>query len=161
MGAKSRGNWAVGKCFKDCIHQGCEEICGSCIRFSNLNSKMPTVFEMKEDGKRIAKYGKDSLRFYPHYNNAFGKFISTKGEYLSEMKKGGYEPYTGEAPRVKRETPDMRPTGDVLKAIERCSNKDGTFSPGSALKSELMKRGVVMTKEARQAYINKVNEMTR
>ena len=161
MGAKSRGNWTVGQCFKDCSNQGKEEVCNSCIRFSNLNAENPTVFE-KVESKEVRNHsGKDSLRFYPHFNNAFGKFISTKGEYLSEMKKGGYEPYTGEAPKPERKAPDMKPTGEVMRAIEACTNKDGSFSPGSNLKRALMDRGVIMTKESLHRYQSKVKEMTR
>ena len=160
MGAKSRGNWSVGMCLKDCTHQGVDDICGSCLRFSNWNNPNPAIIEDKDTTRSMYSH-KESMRFYPHYNEAFGKYISTKGEYLSEMKKGGYEPYSGEAPKIQRQKPDERPTRDVLNAIERCSNKDGSFNPGSNLTKALLQRGVIMTKDSRNAYINKVKEMQR
>jgi hypothetical protein len=161
MGAKSRGCWP-GACLKDCFHHGSEMVCNSCIRFSNLNNEHPEVFvEKKSPSGLTSKSGKESMRFYPHYNNAFGKYISTKGEYLSEMKKGGYEPYTGEAKKPERQRPDGRPTAQVLRAIDDCSNRDGSFSPGANLKRALIDRGVIMSKDSLHAYHNKVKEMTR
>ena len=134
-------------------------MCGSCIRFSNLNSLMPAL-----KSKRIApsvRGGNGKLAFHPHYNEAFGKYIGTKGEYLSEMKKGGYEPYTGEAKKPERAKVDTKPTRDVLRAIRDCSNRDGTFAPGTNLKQELMRRGVIMTKEAVNKYQDKVTNFMR
>ena len=75
------------------------------------------------------------------------------------MKKGGYEPYTGEAKVPERAKVDTRPTRDVLRAIGDCSNRDGSFTPGANLKKELMKRGVIMTKDALHRYEAKVKEM--
>lgn len=163
MGAKSRGNWSSGICLKDCSHQGVEEMCSGCIRFSNLNSLEPVVTTNatpRSDRPWTKKLG-PSMRFHPHYNNAFGKYIGTKGEYLSEMKKGGYEPYTGEAKKPTRAAVDTRPTREVLRAIDSCSNRDGSFSPGSVLKGELMRRGVIMSKDAVKRYQDKVNNFTR
>lgn len=159
-GAKSRGGWQLGICLKDCSHQGVDDVCRSCIRFSNLNSVEPVVIDESSKRRKTVKLG-PSMRFYPHYNNAFGKYIGTKGEYLSEMKKGGYEPYTGEAKAPKREEVDTRPTRDVLRAIDNCSNRDGSFSPGTNLKKELMKRGVIMSRDAIHKYQDKVKEFQR
>ena len=161
MGAKSRGGWNLGMCLKDCTHQGKEEVCKACIRFSNLNSENPMVFENKETKKEFVGIGKESLRFYPHFNEAFGKFINTKGEYLSEMKKGGFEPYSGEAPKQVRKKADMSETNRVIHAIQGCTNKDGSITPGGNLKKALMDRGVIMSKESLNRYHNKVREMTR
>jgi hypothetical protein len=108
-----------------------------------------------------ARGGNGKLAFHPHYNNAFGKYISTKGEYLSEMKKGGYEPYTGEAKAPKREAVDTAPTRAVISAINNCSNRDGSFSPGGLLKSELMRRGVIMRQSDIARYKEKVESFTR
>ena len=104
---------------------------------------------------------KESKRFKPHYNNALGHYCHTKEDYLSSMKAKGLEPYTGEAPKPKMERPDTKPTNDVLKAIQACSNKDGSFTPSGNLKAELMRRGVIMTKEAVNRYVNKVEEYRR
>ena len=82
MGAKSRGNWASGMCLKDCTHQGVDDICSGCIRFSNLNAKDPYKYS-EDDYDKLPSYGRESMRFKPHYNNAFGKFIHTKGDLLS------------------------------------------------------------------------------
>jgi hypothetical protein len=160
MGAKSRGGWNLGMCLKDCTHQGIEEVCNSCLRFSNWNNPNPAVINESKEVRKSVKLG-PSMRFHPHYNEAFGKYIGTKGEYLSEMKKGGYEPYTGEAKAPARVQPDTRPTNNVLRAIRDCSNADGSFSPGSNLKSELMRRGVIMSKEAIHKYEKKVKEFQR
>jgi hypothetical protein len=104
---------------------------------------------------------KESKRFKPHFNEALGKFYHTKEDYLGDMKKGGYEPYTGEAKAPERARPDTAPTNAVLRAIRDCSNRDGSFTPGTALKEELIKRGVIMTKESVQAYQDKVRNFTR
>jgi hypothetical protein len=104
---------------------------------------------------------KESKRFKPHFNEALGKFYHTKEDYLGDMKRGGYEPYTGEAKAPAREKPDTAPTNAVLRAIRDCSNRDGSFTPGSALKQELMRRGVIMTKESVQAYQRKVEDFRR
>ena len=39
MGMKSRGNWAVGVCFKKCINR--DKKCDDCIRFSKLVPPKP------------------------------------------------------------------------------------------------------------------------
>ena len=112
--------------------------------------------------RKVAKVVmKESARFKPHMNQALGKYYHTKDDYLRDMKAGGYEPYTGEAKAQERARPDTRPTNAVLRAIRDCSNRDGSFTPGSALKQELMRRGVIMTNESVQRYHEKVKEMQR
>jgi len=104
---------------------------------------------------------KESKRFKPHMNEALGKYYHTKEDYLRDMKAGGYEPYTGEAKAPTRTRPDVAPTNAVLRAIRDCSNRDGSFTPGTVLKQELMRRGVIMTKESVRAYQDKVSNFTR
>jgi hypothetical protein len=104
---------------------------------------------------------KESKRFKPHFNEALGKYYHTKDDYLGDMKRGGYEPYTGEAKAPERARPDTAPTNAVLRAIRDCSNRDGSFTPGTVLKQELMRRGVIMTKDAVQRHYDKVKEMQR
>lgn len=112
--------------------------------------------------RKVAKVVmKESARFKPHMNEALGKYYHTKEDYLSDMKKGGFEPYTGEAKAPTRTRPDTAPTNAVLRAIRDCSNLDGSFTPGSNLKAELVRRGVIMTKESVQRYQDKVKEMQR
>ena len=41
MGAKSRGCWQVGMCFKDCENKNTEK-CDECFRFSHYTEKHTT-----------------------------------------------------------------------------------------------------------------------
>ena len=104
---------------------------------------------------------KESKRFKPHMNQALGKYYHTKDDYLRDMKKGGFEPYTGEAKPRERQKPDTSGTNSVLRAIRDCSHRDGSFTPSGNLRAELVRRGVLMTKESVQAYRNKVENFTR
>jgi hypothetical protein len=145
MSAKSRGNWQTGICLKDCTHKGNEAVCGGCVRFSNLNAKIPEITRMAVSFDSIKTYGKESKRFYPHYNNAFGKYISTKGEYLSEMKKGGFVPYTGEATKnTRKEYKESDWARSMNRHIIHTTDSKGQAHVSSTFRNELAKRGVLL-----------------
>lgn len=160
MGAKSRGNWQSGICLKECVHKEREDVCGACFRFSNLNKENPETF-VESDGEDMVSYGKESMRFFPHYNQGLGMYVHTKGEYLTALKERGLEPYTGKAPEPERKRPDSRETAKVMEAIQRCTNKDGSFSPSGNLKRELINRGIITTREAKADYERKVSDFQR
>lgn len=46
--AKWRSNWAIGACFRDCKHQGNEEVCKKCHRINGQD----TEFEQFEQGDK-------------------------------------------------------------------------------------------------------------
>ena len=154
MGAKSRGNWSSGICLKDCSHKGMDDICSACVRFSNLNSPNPEKFDQKvEEWAAQPTVGKESMRFHPHFNAAFGKYISTKGEYLSEMKKGNFIPTPKDFKEPQRKEYKMNAdTHKVIRTIREQTAKDGTFRPSGALKQELIKRNVIMSREKVEKY---------
>jgi hypothetical protein len=39
MGAKSRGNWRLGGCLKNCKHQGNDVKCGHCYRINGRETE--------------------------------------------------------------------------------------------------------------------------
>ena len=84
---------------------------------------------------------RNSERFHIHRNEALGKMIYTKKEYLSEMKKQGLEP----AREVKREP--LKPYKLDRKSIEMINHakvleKSGR-KPEGKFKAELERLGVV------------------
>lgn len=89
----------------------------------------------------------ESLRFKPHYNHAFGKYIHTKDDYLKEMKRTGSEPF--DPSRVpKRDEPRIyKPSKwahDMMRAAKRNTDKDGNVHLSGAMKEELRKANMVM-----------------
>ena len=94
----------------------------------------------------IVKKYSNSMRFFPHFNHSFGKFVHTKKDYLSEMKNRKLEPYD---PNVKPKSKDYKLSKDAIDTVrEIYSQKDkkGGFSPEGKLKEKLIKSGVIKSK---------------
>lgn len=85
-----------------------------------------------------------SMRFKPHMNTSLGKYYHTKADYLSDMKKGGYEPYSSKEPpsKVKKYEKTQHLT-EISRAI-RQQTVNGVFKPSGELKRELIKQGTII-----------------
>lgn len=155
MSAKSRGGWNLGMCLKDCSHKGVDEVCGACIRFSNFNNMNPErTEELSVSYSHEISGHKEDLSFHPHYNRSLGKYIATKGEYLSELKKGNFIP----TPKNMREAPPRKEyklnadTHKVMRAIREQSTKDGQLRPSGTLAKELIRRNVMIKQDKLQRF---------
>lgn len=78
-----------------------------------------------------------SKRFYPHMNQALGKYYYTKADYLADLKAKHLEPYT---PHAVGRPPhqDYRPSTWARAMIE--TRRQGR--PGQVFYDELKRRGV-------------------
>jgi len=87
-----------------------------------------------------------SMRFKPHYNNAFGKYIWTKDDYLREMKRTGSEPYdpSSVTPWKMKEYKTSKWAHDMIKAAKRVTDKDGNVHLTGNMKAEFRKANMVM-----------------
>lgn len=87
----------------------------------------------------VPKHG-SSMRFHPHMNHALGKYIGTRQEYLSEMKKQGCEPYQGE---IKRESKPYKPSPwarGIVNQVGKMKEKDGSVKLTPRMVDEIQSR---------------------
>lgn len=81
------------------------------------------------------------MRFKPHYNRALGKMIHTKDDYLKEMKRQGVCPADSpDAVAKKYPRREYKPSAwahDMVRAIEKSTDKDGNVHLGSVARDQL------------------------
>lgn len=80
-------------------------------------------------------------KFYRHMNWAIGKEIHTVKEYLSELKKNNLCPSDSPDAKAKKyERKEYKPSSwahDMVRAIERQTDKDGKVHLSSAVIDQL------------------------
>lgn len=72
MGAKSRGNWNIGYCLKDCANRS-KKNCAECFRFSKFKEKAVVKLKPKSKGdcKRLL------IQTAPPLDHKYGYFAET------------------------------------------------------------------------------------
>ena len=86
----------------------------------------------------INKKYSNSKRFKPGYNIALGKDIRSSKEYVSEMKKGGFEPFdpTSEN-KVKKDYTPSKECHEKIEYIRKHTDKSGKVHLSGKMQAEL------------------------
>lgn len=103
---------------------------------------------------------------FKHYNDALGKQINSKAEYLAEMRRGHFVPYDltrkwAEDFDRKHQLKGYKPSKkaiDIIRSLQMTADKDGNISLGGRALKALREIGAIPSEAAQRNILERLKE---